>query len=178
MSEAHNIDGAAENISGLLNPKDQQETETKAEPTEPESTEKQETPESQAKSEAAPVEQESENTEVTEETQTELEEPNLHRLKVNGQEIEVSLDELKAGYSRASDYRQKTHSLSMEKRDLESQKNSLRQSYDAKLQELNDLLATADATVRQQQGSADLQKLYEEDPTQAAKLDYQLRQQN
>ena len=178
MSEAQNIDGAAEKISGLLNPKDQQETETKAEPTEPESTEKQETPESQAKSEAAPVEQESENTEVTEETQTELEEPNLHRLKVNGQEIEVSLDELKAGYSRDSDYRQKTHSLGMEKRDLESQKNSLRQSYDAKLQELNDLLATADATVRQQQGSADLQKLYEEDPTQAAKLDYQLRQQN
>ena len=178
MSEANNIDGAAEKISGLLNPKDQQETETKAEPSEPVSTETQETPESQAKSEAAPVEQESENTEVTEETQTELEEPSLHRLKVNGQEIEVSLDELKAGYSRDSDYRQKTHSLSMEKRDLEAQKNSLRQSYDAKLQELNDLLATADATVRQQQGSADLQKLYEEDPTQAAKLDYQLRQQN
>ena len=178
MSEATNIDGAAEKISGLLNPKDQQETETKAEPSEPVSTETQETPESQAESEAAPVEQETENTEVTEETQTESQEPDLHRLKVNGQEIEVSLDELKAGYSRDSDYRQKTHSLSMEKRDLESQKNSLRQSYDAKLTELNELIATADATVRQQQGSADLQKLYEEDPTQAAKLDYQLRQQN
>jgi hypothetical protein len=178
MSEAQNIDGAAEKISGLLNPKDQQETETKAEPTEPESTEKQETPESQAESEAAPVEQGSENTEVTEETQTELEEPNLHRLKVNGQEIEVSLDELKAGYSRDSDYRQKTHTLGMEKRDLETQKNSLRQSYDAKLAELNDLIATADATVRQQQGSQDLQKLYEEDPTAAARLDFQLRQQN
>ena len=177
MSEAQNIDGAAEKISGLLNPKDQQETETKAEPSEPESTETQETPESQAESEAAPVEQETENTEVTEETQTESQEPDLHRLKVNGQEIEVSLDELKAGYSRDSDYRQKTHSLSMEKRDLESQKNSLRQSYDAKLTELNELIATADATVRQQQGSQDLQRLYEEDPTQAAKLDYQLRQQ-
>ena len=71
-----------------------------------------------------------ENTEVTEEQKTELEEPNLHRLKVNGQEIEVSLDELKAGYSRDSDYRQKTHSLSMERKDLETQKESLRQSYD------------------------------------------------
>ena len=176
MSEANNIDGAAEKISGLLNPKDQQETETKAESTEPESTEKQETPESQAESEAAPVEQETENTEVTEETQTESQEPNLHRLKVNGQEIEVSLDELKAGYSRDSDYRQKTHTLGMEKRDLEAQKNSLRQSYDAKLAELNELIATADATVRQQQGSQDLQRLYDEDPTQAAKLDYELRQ--
>ena len=32
MSETTNIDGAAEKISGLLNPKDQQETETKVEP--------------------------------------------------------------------------------------------------------------------------------------------------
>ena len=176
MSEAQNIDGAAEKISGLLNPKDQQETETKAEPSESK-PETQEVQESQVESETAP-EQETENTEVTEETQTELEEPNLHRLKVNGQEIEVSLDELKAGYSRDSDYRQKTHTLGMEKRDLETQKNSLRQSYDAKLAELNDLIATADATVRQQQGSQDLQKLYEEDPAAAARLDFQLRQQN
>ena len=172
-----NIQGAAEKISGLLNPKDQQETETKAEPSEPVSTETQETPESQAESEAAPVEQETENTEVTEETQTESQEPNLHRLKVNGQEIEVSLDELKAGYSRDSDYRQKTHQLSMERKDLDIQKNSLRQSYDAKLTELNELIATADATVRQKQGSQDLRKLYEEDPTAAAKLDFELRQQ-
>ena len=178
MAEAQNIDGAAEKISGLLNPKDQQETETKAEPSEPESTEIQETPESQAESEAAPVEQDTENTEVTEETQTESQEPNLHRLKVNGQEIEVSLDELKAGYSRDSDYRQKTHSLSLEKRDLEAQKNSLRQSYDTRLSELNDLIATADATVKSQQGSQDLQRLYEDDPQAAAKLDFQLRQQN
>ena len=137
-----------------MNPKDQQETETKTSRTfricKPETQEAQE---SQAESEAAP-EQETENTEVTEETQTELEEPNLHRLKVNGQEIEVSLDELKAGYSRDSDYRQKTHSLSLERKDLENQKNSLRQSYDERITELNDKIATADAFVRQQQGSA------------------------
>jgi hypothetical protein len=172
-----NIQGAAEKISGLLNPKDQQETETKpAEPSES-TTEEQSTEPSQAESEAAPKEETSENTEVTEETQTELEEPNLHQLKVNGQEIEVSLDELKAGYSRDSDYRQKTHQLSMERKDLDIQKNSLRQSYDAKLTELNELIATADATVRQKQGSQDLKTLYDEDPTAAAKLDFELRQQ-
>ena len=176
MSEAQNIDGAAEKISGLLNPKDQQETETKAEPSESK-PETQEVQESQVESETAP-EQETENTEVTEETQTELEEPNLHRLKVNGQEIEVSLDELKAGYSRDSDYRQKTHTLSLERKDLENQKNSLRQSYDSRLAELNDTIATADAFVRQQQGGQDLQRLYEEDPAAAARLDFQLRQQS
>ena len=173
-----NIQGAAEKISGLLNPKDQQETETKTEEPSESTTEEQSTEPSQAESEAAPKEETSENTEVTEETQTELEEPNLHQLKVNGQEIEVSLDELKAGYSRDSDYRHKTHQLSMERKDLDIQKNSLRQSYDAKLTELNELLATADATVRQKQGSQDLKTLYDEDPTAAAKLDFELRQQN
>jgi len=177
MSSEQNLQGAAEKISGLLNPQDQQETEIKkVEPSESE-PEEQEVQESQAESEAT-NEQESENTEVTEEQQTELEEPNLHRLKVNGQEIEVSLDELKAGYSRDSDYRQKTHSLSQERKSLEEQKNSLRQSYETRLKELNDTIATADEFIRQQQGGQDLQKLFDEDPVAAARLEFQLRQQS
>jgi len=178
MAEQSNVQGAAEKIAGILEPKGQPQKkseEPKAEPSE--TPEKQEVQESQAESEAT-NEQVTENTE-TEETTTELqEEPNLHRLKVNGQEIEVSLDELKAGYSRDSDYRQKTHNLGIEKRDLEGQKESLRQTYDTRLSELNELIATADATVRQEQGSEDLQKLWEEDPTAAARLDYQMRQRN
>jgi hypothetical protein len=177
MAQEQTVHGAAEKITGLLNPKEEkQETESKVEPSE--TPVKQEAPESQPESEGT-KEQVTENTEVKEETQTELsEEPELHRVKVSGQELEVTLDELKAGYSRDSDYRQKTHTLGLEKRDLEAQKQSLRQSYDTRLSELNDLIATADATVRQQQGSEDLQKLYDEDPTAAARLDYQLRQQN
>ena len=173
-----NIQGAAEKISGLLNPKDQQETEAKpAEPSESKEPEQQESQESQPESEGT-NETITENTETTEETQTELEEPELHRLKVQGQELEVTLDELKAGYSRDSDYRQKTHNLGIEKRELDGQRQSLRQTYDTRLSELNELIATADATVRQEQGSEDLQKLWEEDPTAAARLDYQMRQKN
>ena len=179
MAEQSNVQGAAEKIAGILDPKkgqpEKKPEEPKAEPSE--TPEKQEVQESQAESEAT-NEQVTENTE-TEETTTELqEEPNLHRLKVNGQEIEVSLDELKAGYSRDSDYRQKTHNLGIEKRELDGQRESLRQTYDTRLQELNELIATADATVRQEQGSEDLQKLWEEDPTAAARLDYQMRQRN
>ena len=171
-----NIQGAAEKISGLLNPKqDNQVPETNTEPSES-TPEKQEVQESQSESKETP-EQESENTETTEETPTELETPELHRVKVSGQELEVSLDELKAGYSRDSDYRQKTHSLGMEKRDLETQKNSLRQTYDTRLSELNDLISTANQFVEQKQGGQDLAKLYQEDPTEAAKLDFQLRQE-
>ena len=171
-----NIQGAAEKISGLLNPKeDNQVPETNTEPSES-TPEKQEVQESQSESKETP-EQESENTETKEETPTELETPELHRVKVSGQELEVSLDELKAGYSRDSDYRQKTHTLGMEKRDLETQKNSLRQTYDNRLSELNDLISTADQFVQQKQGGQDLAKLYQEDPTEAARLDFQLRQE-
>ena len=53
----------------------------------------------------------------------------------------------------------------------------MRQTYDSRLSELNDMISTADSFIRQQQGSKDLHKLYDEDPTSAARLDYQLREQ-
>ena len=179
MAQEQTVQGAAKKITGLLNPdKGQSEPEKQAEPSEqPQEIKEEPSKESQSKSEETPKEEATENTEIKEETQTEVEEPELHRVKVQGQELEVSLDELKAGYSRDSDYRQKTHSLGLEKKDLESEKSSFRQSYDTRLSELNDMISTAEGFNRQQQGSKDLQKLYDEDPTSAAKLDYQLREQ-
>ena len=181
MAQEQSVQGAAEKISGLLNPKQDNQVPEKKEaaPSEqPEKIEQETSKESQSKSEETPNEAATEKTEIEEETQTATEEPELHRVKVSGQELEVTLDELKAGYSRDSDYRQKTHTLGLERKDLEAEKNSLRQTYDTRLQELNEMITTADGFVRQQQGSKDLQKLYDEDPTSAAKLDFQLRQQN
>ena len=179
MAQEQTVQGAADKISGLLNPKEgQSEPEKKAEPSEqPQKINEETSPESQPESEGTQEEAAPENTDIKEETQTETEEPELHRIKVSGQELEVSLDELKAGYSRDSDYRQKTHTLGLEKKDLESEKGSLRQTYDSRLSELNDMISTADSFIRQQQGSKDLHKLYDEDPTSAARLDYQLREQ-
>ena len=179
MAQEQTVQGAAKKISGLLNPKEgQSEPEKKAEPSEqPQKINEETSTKSQPESEGTQEEAAPENTEIQEETQTETEEPELHRIKVSGQELEVSLDELKAGYSRDSDYRQKTHTLGLEKKDLESEKGSLRQTYDSRLSELNDMISTADSYIRQQQGSKDLQRLYDEDPTSAARLDYQLREQ-
>ena len=179
MAQEETVQGAAKKISGLLNPEaGQSAPEKKAEPSEqPQEIKEETSKESQPTSEGTPKEEVTENAEIKEETQTEIDEPELHRVKVQGQELEVSIDELKAGYSRDSDYRQKTHSLGLEKKDLESQKNSFRQTYDNRLSELNDLIATADGYIGQQQGSKDLQKLWDEDPTSASRLDYQLREQ-
>ena len=88
-----------------------------------------------------PINQESESDqlEVTDETQTETEqetsdvsetdvsqeqtediqkEPDsTFTVKVAGQELKVTLDELKKGYSRDADYRRKTEELSFEKKE-------------------------------------------------------------
>jgi len=191
MNTDKSVQGAADKILGILNPEEgQSEPTTKVEPSE------QAQPEAVETQQEAPVEaaQESNQTEIeevateatstenqeTNENETELqeqvEEPSLHRVKVNGQELEVSLDELKSGYSRDSDYRQKTHSLSLERKNLEEEKSVLRQTYDTKLKELDELMHSANSFISQ--GSeVDLKAMYEEDPQAAAKLDFQMRQQ-
>lgn len=191
QSTDKSVQGAADKILGLLNPQPeaskepkqdegQSAPEVKAEPSVEPVEEQVTSQESQSLSEEAPAEVEAtENQEVTEETasEVEVEKPNLHLVKVQGQEMEVTLDELKAGYSRDSDYRQKTHSLSLDKKQFEDERNVLRQQYDMKLRELNEAIASAESLTRQQIDPAELQKLYEEDPTQAAKIDFQYRQQ-
>jgi hypothetical protein len=58
----------------------------------------------------------------------------LYTITVNGQEVEVTLDELRKGYSRQQDYTQKTEKLSQDRRTVEQLKNDLtRQSEEAKI---------------------------------------------
>ena len=189
MNTDKSVQGAADKILGILNPEEgQSEPTTKVEPSEqaqPEAVE-QEAPveaaqeSNQTETEEVATEATSTENQETNENETELqeqvEEPSLHRVKVNGQELEVSLDELKSGYSRDSDYRQKTHSLSLERKNLEEEKSVLRQTYDTKLKELDELMQSANSFISQ--GSeVDLKAMYEEDPQAAAKLDFQMRQQ-
>ena len=189
MNTDKSVQGAADKILGILNPEEgQSEPTTKVEPSEqaqPEAVE-QEAPveaaqeSNQTETEEVATEATSTENQETNENETELqeqvEEPSLHRVKVNGQELEVSLDELKSGYSRDSDYRQKTHSLSLERKNLEEEKSVLRQTYDTKLRELDELMQSANSFISQ--GSeVDLNAMYEEDPQAAAKLDFQMRQQ-
>lgn len=189
MNTDKSVQGAADKILGILNPEEgQSEPTTKVEPSEqaqPEAVE-QEAPveaaqeSNQTETEEVATEATSTENQETNENETELqeqvEEPSLHRVKVNGQELEVSLDELKSGYSRDSDYRQKTHSLSLERKNLEEEKGVLRQTYDTKLRELDELMQSANSFISQ--GSeVDLKAMYEEDPQAAAKLDFQMRQQ-
>ena len=183
MKVDKSVQGAADKLLGLLNPQEGQSEPKKDQPAPQEQTEPVKTEpvaEEVSKSETEEAKPEAESSETQTETEQteeqEIQKPSLHRVKVQGQELEVSLDELKSGYSRDSDYRQKTHALAEERRMLDEQKTSLSQSYDGKLKELTDLIGAAESYIGQS-SKEDLQKMYEEDPTQAAKIDFQQRQQ-
>ena len=47
--------------------------------------------------------------------------PEVHTVKIDGQEVQVSLDELKSGYQRQQDYTRKTMELAENRRQLEAQ---------------------------------------------------------
>jgi len=51
-----------------------------------------------------------------------VEEAPKYRVKVNGEELEVSLDELLNGYSRTADYQKKTQSLAEQRKAVEAER--------------------------------------------------------
>ena len=111
---------------------------------------------------------EKENAEVKQET-------DLHQIIVNGEKIDVDLDELKAGYQKDADYRRKTEELAIERRQLLSDKDRLTKDYSTKLEGLDNLTRTLNAEVNSEFSSKELDKLFDEDPTEAAKLERKIR---
>ena len=173
------IQGAAKHIEGLMNPegvinKPQKEA-TPVEPKEPkakaeDNQEVQQQPEAQPEQEA-PVEQEaSEDQNAIEEQETDL-----HQVIVNGEKIDVDLEELKAGYQKDADYRRKTEELAIEKRELKSEEDRLKNQYSTKMEDLNSLVATLNAEINNDMNSKELDRLWEEDPTEAARVDRRIQ---
>ena len=173
-------------INGLLNPSEE-ETIGQTEPPK-EETQQQNSPELQneeSSNEEQPQEQEiSEDAEVSEqevsqdEQQTEIQETqkdSTYKVKVAGQELDVTLDELRNGYSRDADYRRKTEDLAFERKQFQSDAEKQRQDLSSKFDEVNQALSYAQQQLNQEISSADLTKLYEEDPTEAARIDHRLR---
>jgi len=200
---ASDLQIAAKSITGLLNPQTGKINEKKAEVVKPEARNEfeQEAPvqkQEQVVSEE-PINQESESDqpEVTDETQTETEqetsdvsetdvsqeqtediqkEPDsTFTVKVAGQELKVTLDELKKGYSRDADYRRKTEELSFEKKQFQSEMEQQRQDYSKRITELNQILAFTQQQLNSEINNVDLNKLYEEDPVEATKVERQIR---
>ena len=72
-------------------------------------------------------------------------EPQVFAVKVNGEELEVTEDELVKGYSRNRDYTRKTQELAREKADFQSTKESI----EAEREELKMLLPRVKTVLEQ-----------------------------
>ena len=92
-----------------------------------------------------------------------VEESPKYRVKANGEELEVSLDELLNGYSRTADYQKKTQSLAEQRKAVEAERSKIaetakvRDTYAQRLQVIEQML-------QQQSGTEDLSQLRENDP--------------
>ena len=105
------VEEAHEALLSLLEPEKEKPEEEKAAPTEEEeSTEETQDESLEEESEEETEEESEEESEESDEVEEEEEEP-LFTVTANGQEIEVTYDELLKGYSRQSDYTRKTQEI-------------------------------------------------------------------
>ena len=176
------VQGAAKSIEGLMDTKGvikkpqkeaapvepKEEVEAKAE-TETEVEQQTETQQEETQ-EVAEQEEASQDENAIEEQTTDL-----HQVTVNGEKIDVYLEELKAGYQKDADYRRKTEELAIEKRELKAEEDRLKNQYSTKMEDLNSLVATLNAEINNDMNSKELDALWEEDPTEAAKVDRRIQ---
>lgn len=174
-----NVEGAAKTISGLLNPTaDTQETATETEKVTEETIEQTED------SFPAPSEipnknalSEEDNNDIPEESENVVEEAQepLFPVTINGQKYEVNQEELLNGYQRQADYSRKTEELSIERKQQEDQLKGERESLQSQISNLTQLEQSLKSQLDTEMQSIDFDKMYEEDPAGAARLQYQMQ---
>lgn len=101
-----------------------------------------------------------EQTELEEDTQDEAK-PEVFTVKVDGKEVEVTLDELQKGYSRTQDYTRKTQQLAEARKAAEAELQAIRaerEQYAQLLGALSEQVKTA------AEPKIDWDRLYQEDP--------------
>lgn len=110
---------AAEAFAAMLDP---QEVDSEAgEPLE------EETPQAEAEAEDADEADDAEaedESDESDETDEDSEQPQTFRVKVDGEEIEVTLDELQKGYSREKDYTRKTQAVAEARKAFEAEQQT------------------------------------------------------
>ena len=132
LSEAMQIADAQEAILKMMDAEEAQpetEEEQSIEETESQPVEDDEVLEDEAEEveESEEESEEEDDYEATDNRDAEGEDAEVYTVKVDGEEIEVSLEELQQGYQRQSDYTKKTQGLSEERKEIEDGRNQVAQ---------------------------------------------------
>ena len=117
---------------------------------------------------------------VSEDTDTHQDEE-LYNVKVNGKNHKVTLDELMKGYSKDSDYRQKSARLSEDRKSVEDERlkimdqmNVANQEREKYVQRLNEL---SSQMVEPKVDEAELDRIYNDDPAEDVRRQAQISKQ-
>ena len=113
----------------------------------------------------------------SEDIQENSEEP-IYTVTIDGTNYEVTQDELIQGYQRNADYTRKTQELAAEKAQSSDFVERSKKDVEAKLAKLDQLNQAAQAQLQQEYAQVDFEKLYEEDPVEAARLEHKMRKKN
>jgi ribosomal protein L39E len=157
-------------ISNLLGPEEDNQEETEALDQETgQEYESEEVEEYEEYEEAEADEDSDPDEEDTEEEATqELTDDLTVKVKVDGQEMEVTLSELRNGYSRTADYTRKATALAEQRKAFESEAEAIR----AERAQYAQMLPILQQQIQQQNAAEpDWDNLYDEDPIEAARLE-------
>jgi hypothetical protein len=103
---------------------------------------------------------------LVDDTQEEVNEtPGTYTIKVDGKDVEVTLDELQAGYSRQADYTRKSQVLAEQRKQADEELAATQQERQRYLSQLEQFNTQADSKINELK-STDWTKLKEEDPTE------------
>ena len=151
-----NVAEAANALAGMLPEEGQEDSSEAQSPEEGAAVEE----ELSADADAADNETDAEQSELDEDTE-EQEQPQVFSVKVDGKEVEVTLDELQKGYSRTQDYTRKTQQIAEVRKQTEAELQAVR----AEREQYAQLLSALESQVQQvAQPNIDWDRLYQEDP--------------
>tara|TARA_Y100000361_G_scaffold90622_1_gene80627 strand:+ start:470 stop:1459 length:990 start_codon:yes stop_codon:yes gene_type:complete len=181
--QATNVIDAGKVIAGLMTSEPEPQTteqpvETEAAPVEESQDEEtvnpSDVPYMEQELEEAPAEEAVAEEEATQDINENSEEPS-YTVKVDGSEMEVTLDELLRGYQREADYTRKTSELSLEKSRHNDMMQQSQSEINQKLSKLTELTSAAQQELQTEYSNIDFEKLYEDDPVEAARLEHKMR---
>ena len=125
----------------------------------------------------ATEEEQSLETSESEDIQENSEEP-IYTVTIDGTNFEVTQDELIQGYQRNADYTRKTQELAAEKQQSSEFVERSKKDVEAKRARLDQLNHAASAQLQQEYAQVDFEKLYDEDPVEAARMEHKMRKKN
>jgi hypothetical protein len=160
--QAMNMADAASAISAMLAPEEGQAQVDETQPAEvsDEDTEVAASEDDDSGVEDAPDDESTEEQSEESEESEEQEQPQTFTVKVDGKEVDVTLDELQKGYSRTQDYTRKTQQIAEVRKQVEQETQAVR----AERQQYAQLLGALQAQLQVSEPQVDLERLYNEDP--------------